>query len=335
MFSVWTILVLLFGFLLLIKSADVLVGGAAGLAKKYRVPQLVIGLTLVAFATSAPEGSVSIIAALQGSSDLSIGNVIGSNLANIALVLGVAALIRTIPVSHNTMTKGIPLNILALVIVVVLGYDVFFQNHAVAFNRFSLGDGFILMCFFIVYLYYIFGDLKSTQIQKVAMEKIEQTNYRQSSWFLASMMLAGLVGLLVGGKLVVDQAIILARFFGISQAVIGLTIVALGTSLPELVTSVVAALRNEKDIAVGNIVGSNVFNVFLVLGVTSMIGQPNFDPMLLYDTLFALFVTGVLYVFVIKEKKIARLSGYILIGLYVVYLLSLTFREYFLSLLPI
>lgn len=335
MFSFWTILFLIFGFYLLIKSAQVLVSGAAGLGKKYKVPKLVIGLTLVAFATSAPEGTVSVIAALQGSTGLSIGNIIGSNLANVALVLGLAAVLKTIPVSKNTMVKGIPLNILALMILVVLGFDAFFQNHTVTFNRFSLGDGLILLSCFIVFLYYIFGDLNSTQVQEEEIEKQERSNYKQTWWFLGLMIIGGLAGLMVGGKLVVDQSVLIARFFGLSEAVIGLTIVALGTSLPELSTSVVAMMKNEKDIAIGNIVGSNALNIFLVLGVTSIISQPAFDPILLFDTAYALFVTVVFYLLLIRFRRLDRIGGYVLLSLYLVYLISLTSREVLSAVLPI
>ena len=152
-------------------------------------------------------------------------------------------------------------------------------------------------------------------------------HYKDSLWFLALMIFGGLAGIMVGGKLIVDQAVIIAGFFGVSEAVIGLTVVALGTSLPELVTAVVAALKNEKDIAIGSIVGSNVFNVFLVLGLTSLIVPLNFDPALLVDAIFTLFVTLVLYLILIKERKLRLLSGGVLLFMYVMYLASLTFRE--------
>jgi cation:H+ antiporter len=320
-------LFLVFGFYLLIKSADVMVDGAAGLAKRFKIPKMVIGLTLVAFATSAPEGTVSIIAALQGSSDLSVGNIIGSNMANVALVLGVAALLRTIPVTRNTLTKGVPLNILALIVLIVMGYDFFFQNNSVEFNRLSLGDGIILLFFFVVFLYYIFGDLKAAQAKEVEIVKKEMRHYKDSLWFLSLLIFGGLAGILVGGKLIVDQAVVIAGFFGVSEAVIGLTVVALGTSLPELVTAVVAALKNEKDIAIGSIVGSNVFNVFLVLGLTSIIVPLNFDPALLVDAIFTLIVTLIFYIILIKERQLSRLFGSVLLSMYFLYIVSLIFRE--------
>ncbi len=323
-----------FGFYLLIKSADILVDGAAGMAKRFKIPKLIIGLTLVAFATSAPEMTVSLIAALQGSVDMSIGNVIGSNIANVALVLGAAALIRNISVSRSTLTKGIPLSILAMAVLIFIGYDTIFQNHNVGFNRLTLGDGLILLCFFIVFLYYIYGDFKSTQVREEEIEKKERRHYKDSLWFLSLMIFGGLAGIMVGGKLVVDQAVVIAGALGVSEALIGLTIVALGTSLPELVTSVVAAFKKENDIAIGNIVGSNVFNVFLVLGVTSTIVPLNFEPRLILDAVYALFVTLLFYAFLVKEKELTRLSGTVLLFLYVLYIVSLTFRETIFAYVP-
>lgn len=323
-----------FGFYLLIKAADILVDGAAGMAKRFKIPKLIIGLTLLALATSAPEMTVSLISALQGSVDMSIGNVIGSNIANIALVLGSAALIRTISVSRSTLTKGIPLSILAMAVLIFIGYDTIFQNHNVTFNRLTLGDGLILLCFFIVFLYYIYGDFKSTQVREEDIEKKERRHYKDSLWFLSLMFFGGLAGIMVGGKLVVDQAVVIAGVLGVSEALIGLTIVAFGTSLPELVTSVVAAFKKENDIAIGNIVGSNVFNVFLVLGVTSTIVPLNFEPRLILDAIYALFVTLLFYVFLVKEKRLTRLSGAVLVFLYVIYIVSLTFRETIFAYVP-
>lgn len=308
--------------------------GAAGMAKRFKIPKLIIGLTLVAFATSAPEMTVSLIAALQGSVDMSIGNVIGSNIANIALVLGAAALIRNISVSRSTLTKGIPLSILAMAVLIFIGYDTIFQNHNVGFNRLTLGDGLILLCFFIVFLYYIYGDFKSTQVREEEIEKKERRHYKDSLWFLSLMIFGGLAGIMVGGKLVVDQAVVIASALGVSEALIGLTIVALGTSLPELVTSVVAAFKKESDIAIGNIVGSNVFNVFLVLGVTSSIVPLNFEPRLILDAVYALFVTLLFYVFLVKDKQLTRLSGTVLLFLYIIYIVSLTFRETIFAYVP-
>lgn len=327
MFDFWSLLFLVFGFFLLIKAADVLVDGAAGLAKKYGVPKMVIGLTLVAFGTSAPEGTVSLLAAIQGSGSMSVGNVIGSNTANVALVLGTTAILRKIPVRSNTLTKGVPLNILALIVLIVMGYDIFFQNGNVAINRLTLGDGIILLSFFVIFLYYIFSDLKAEKVQEKEIEKKERQHEGDPTWKLVSMSVGGLIGVVLGGKLVVDNAVLLATVLGVSQALIGLTLVAVGTSLPELVTSVVAALKKENDIAVGNIVGSNVFNVFLVLGITSVVIPLHFDPILLVDALFALFITVLFYIFLVKDRGLTKFYGAVLVFFYIGYLASLGFRE--------
>lgn len=331
MFSFWTILYFLFGFYLLIKSADVFVDGSAGIAKKLKIPKLIVGLTLVAFGTSAPEATVSIIAALQGSADLSVGNIIGSNIVNIAFILGIASLLRTLPVSKGTFFKGVPLCILSSAVLIVIGYDSFFQNHGVDFNILSLGDGILLLFFFIIFLYYIFGDFKSTKSSEHEIEVKEKRYYRHSYWFLGLMIVGGLVGILIGGKLVVDNAVIFARAFGVSETLIGLTIVAFGTSLPELVTSVVAALKNEKDIAVGNIVGSNIFNIFFVLGITSVIIPVNFDKQLVLDAVFSLFVTFVFYFLLLPKKELNRFGGFMLLFLYVIYIVGIVVREFYFS----
>ncbi len=323
----WTILFLAIGFFLLIKSADFLVDGAAGIARRLNVPKMVIGLTLVAFGTSAPEGTVSIIAALQQSADLSVGNIIGSNIVNIALILGIAAIIRKLDVTEMTITKGLPLSILAAFILIVLGQDQFFQNHSVMFNRFTLGDGIIFVCFFIIFLSYLYIDTKAAQVQEEIIEKKEKLHFRESYWFLLLMIFGGLAGLIAGGKLIVDNAVILARFFGVSEAIIGLTIVAIGTSLPELATSVMAAIKHENDIAVGNIVGSNVFNIFLVLGATSLIHPMDFDSKLFIDAIVMLAVTMVLFLMVMRSKSLSRLEGISLISIYALYLTFLVFRE--------
>lgn len=327
---------MLFGFFLLIKAADVLVDGAAGLAKRFGLPKLFVGLTLVAFGTSAPEGTISIIAAIQGNADIAVGNIIGSNLANIALVLAVAAMIREISVTHNTLTKGIPLNILAILVLLVLGFDMLFQNSGDMNNNvLSLGDGFILIFFFIVFLYYIFGDLKSTQVQEEEIAKKERSHFRDTFWFLLMMIFGGLAGIMVGGKLVVDQAIVISAYFGVSEAIVGLTVVALGTSLPELITAGVAAYKNERDIAIGTIVGSNVLNVFLVLGVTSIITPVAFDPNLLFDLTFALFVTVMFYIILVRNKRVlTRPYGFVLFGMYCLYIVSIAFREVVIAFFP-
>ncbi len=327
----WTLLFLIFGFLLLLKSADVFVDGAAGVAKRFNVPKAVIGLTLVAFGTSVPEMTVSIISAFQHNADLTVGNIIGSNIANIALILGLAASFKALPVLRSTASRGIPLNILAAATFIILGYDKIFQNHEVTFNRFSLGDGLILLSFFIIFLYYIYGHFKAAEAQEEVIEKKEQIHKKDPFPKLILFILGGLAGVLVGGKLVVDNAVLIARYFHLSEAFIGLTLVAIGTSLPELITSVVAAMKKESDIAIGNIVGSNIFNIFLVLGSTALIHPINFDPKLLIDALFMLFLSILFFFLVIRKKQLTRTGGFVLLSCYVVYLIFLGARDFVLA----
>lgn len=329
----WTILFLSFGFVLLIKSANFLIDGTAGLAKHFHIPKIVIGLTLVAFGTSAPEGTVSLIAAFQNNHDLSVANIIGSNITNIGLILGLTAIIRTLPVTRST-TVASTLSILAAIVLIILGYDQFFQNNSALLNRFTLGDGLIFLSFFIIFLYYIYADLKVAKVQEKEIEKKERSQLKHPTLYLLLLSFGGLAGLLVGGKLVVDNAIILARFFHLSEAFIGLTIVAIGTSLPEITTSLMAVIKRETDIAVGNIIGSNVFNILLVLGITSVITPLNFDAKLLIDAGFMLIITILVFLIVLKEKSIPRSGGILLLTSYFLYLLLLAYKETVLAFLP-
>ncbi len=327
----WIVLFLILGFALLIKSADYFVNGAAGIAKCFNIPKTIIGLTLVAFGTSVPELTVSILSATQNNPDLTVGNIIGSNIANIALILGSAAILRSLPVQPNTATRDIPLNILASTVFLILGFDQFFQNQSVTFNRYSLGDGIILLSFFIIFIYYIYGYFRASKNKEKIIEKKENIHQKDPILKLIFMILGGLVGVFVGGKLVVDNAVLLARFFHLSEAFIGLTLVAVGTSLPELMTSLVAAVKKESDIAIGNIVGSNIFNIFLVLGATAVIHPINFDPKLIVDSIFLLFFSLVLFIFVNKNQQLSRLGGLFLLCSYFIYLFILGSRDVILA----
>jgi cation:H+ antiporter len=324
---IWNIVLLAVGFYLLLMAANALVDGSAGAAKLLGIPKIIVGLTLVAFGTSAPEGTVSLISAIQGNSDISIGNIVGSNIANIALVLGLAALMNPLQVTKATVNSGIPLNILATFVLLVLGYDVFFQNHQVEFNRLTLGDGLIFLCFFIVYLYYIHADLKETKVQEEVISKRERKEAREPWWKLLFMVAIGLIGIIAGGKLVVDNAVGIAANLGVSDAIIGLTIIAIGTSLPELATSLVAAYKRENDLAIGNIIGSNVFNIFLVLGVTSTASTINFNEHLVPDMLVMLVVVLLLFLFVYRERVLKKWHGMVLLFSYCAYLFFLVSRE--------
>ena len=257
-----TILMLLLGFALVIGGAEALVRGASSLAKKLKVPEIVIGLTIVAFGTSTPELVVNILSATRGSAGIAFGNIIGSNVFNIMFILGVGALIYPLDVKKATTWREIPFALLTSFILLILANDAWFQPGAR--NILTLGDGLVLLGFFAIFLVY------THNLARQGAE-VEAETRVYSLPLIITLILGGFGGLILGGRLVVDNAVILARLLGLSEAVIGLTIVAVGTSLPELATSVVAALRKSPDIAVGNVVGSNIFNLLFIMGMTSLI----------------------------------------------------------------
>lgn len=316
-----TVLLLLLGLGVLIVGGEFVVKGSASVAKKLGVRPIVIGLTIVAFGTSAPELVVNIFSALRGTADIAIGNVIGSNIANILLILGVCALIRPLKVNVGTIWKEIPLALLAVILVFVLGNDALLDSKIFDFNILSRTDGFALMAFFFIFLYYTFG------ISKVDEDNDDET--KEYSWLVSiSLTIIGFVGLVLGGKLLVDNAIVLARVVGMSEALIGLTIVAVGTSLPELVTSIIAVRHGHDDIAIGNIVGSNIFNIFWILGLTATLLPLPFNPTVNFDIGVNIFATFILFIFmfIYSRHKLDRWQGLVMILFYIVYISYLVFR---------
>jgi cation:H+ antiporter len=310
------------GFAVLIKGADLLVGGASSIANRFGVSALVIGLTIVAFGTSAPELVVNIMSSLQGNTDIAIGNILGSNIVNILLILGISALIFPLAVQKSTVWKEIPLALLAMIMVAIMANDMAVDGaSASALTRI---DGFVLIGFFIIFLYYIFGISKESANTSDTEEKIEKYSLGRSGF----MVTLGITGLVIGGKWIVDGAVAFAAGFGVSEALIGLTIVAVGTSLPELATSAVAAYRKNVDIAIGNVVGSNIFNVFWILGVSSLIKPLPFSPALTVDLMVAVFATALLFLalFVGKRHTLERWQGGIFVALYVAYIIYLVMR---------
>lgn len=309
------------GFALLIKGADLLVDGASSLARRIGVSSLVIGLTVVAFGTSAPEFIVNIFASLNGNTDIAIGNIVGSNICNILLILGISAFIYPLAVQKGTVWKEIPFSFLAVIVVALMANDVFFDNGS--FSALTRIDGLILISFFVIFLYYIFG------ISKVKSSDAVEVTPRSYSFKKAFLMIGlGLLGLVLGGKWIVDGAVVFATSLGVSQALIGLTVVAIGTSLPELATSIVAAYKKNSDIAVGNIVGSNIFNIFWILGVSATIRQLPFSQTLMVDVLMLFIATFLLFIFMFIGKKhvLERWQGVCFILLYVAYIAYLIVR---------
>lgn len=306
---------LIAGFILLIKGADFLVAGASSIARRLKVSDLVIGLTVVAFGTSSPELFVNVLASIQGRAEIAVGNVIGSNIANTFLILGVSAVIFPLAVERSTVIKGIPLSLLAALLLGILANDrLIDKGNTSVLARI---DGLVLLSFFIIFLYYSFGAAK-------AVKGVEEHAPARQYGLIKSLFLiaGGLILLVLGGKWIVDGAVHFALALGVSQSVIGLTVVAVGTSLPELATSAVAASKRNVEIAVGNVVGSNIFNVFFVLGISSVMKPLPFQPKRNID-IGVLVVASLLLFFTMfsgKKHSLDRWEGVIFVILYAMYI---------------
>lgn len=297
------ILLLAVGFFMLMKGADWFVEGSAGIAKKMGIPQLVIGLTIVAMGTSAPEAAVSINASLKGNAGIAIGNVLGSNILNILIILGISAVLATMAIQRSTFCYEIPFMIFVTVVLIALGMTGEYVTRT---------EGVILWILFIVYLLYLF------RLAKKGTEE-EETEDRPI-WKLFIFMVAGGVLVVWGSDVTVDSATAIAKVIGLSERFIGLTIVALGTSLPELVTSVVAARKGNADIAIGNIVGSNIFNILFVIGTASIIAPVMYQSVFLVDGIIAVAAGVLLWVSVAKTKSLRKPWGIVMLLCYAGYL---------------
>ncbi|MCB8999115.1 MAG: calcium/sodium antiporter [Bacteroidales bacterium] len=308
-------LLLILGFALLIKGADWLVTGSSALAKKNNISDLTIGLTIVAFGTSAPELVVNSVAAFKNHPDIVFGNVIGSNIFNLFLILGIVGVIYPISVASSTVWKQIPISFAAIVILYLFANSELFQSSKVL----SRYEGLFLLMFFALFLFYVYREMKA----ELPME--ETKDVLPSGLKIWLLIAAGLGGLIFGGKLVVDNGIKLASQLGVSEKIISLTVIAAGTSLPELVTSVVAAFRKKSDIAVGNIIGSNIFNILLILGVSSLVHPLQFSPSFIPDLAF--LAGGTLYLFISmftgKKKKLDRWEAILLLLVFAGYMYRL------------
>jgi cation:H+ antiporter len=305
------VLLLLLGFVLLIFGADWLVKGASVFAKKHKVSDLAIGLTIVAFGTSAPEMVVNVFAAINGHHDIVLGNIIGSNNFNLFFILGIAGLITPLVVQSSTVWKEVPLSFLAIVFMFVLANDFFFPTAPVL----SRLDGIVLLLMFGIFLYMVYRQMKTDTAH------IATYHHHMQNWKIWGLILLGLAGLVAGGRFVVNSAVEMATALGVSEKVIGLTIVAAGTSLPELATSVVAAIRKNNDIAVGNIIGSNIFNIFFILGLSTVINPISYNAIFNYELYLLAFGTLVLFtaMFTGKKKKLDRWEAGLLLMVYLVY----------------
>ena len=306
---------LIVGFAVIIKSADFLVDGSSSIARRFRVSELVIGLTVVAFGTSTPELFVNVVASLKGNSEIAIGNILGSNIANILLILGISSIICPLSVTKGTVWKEIPFSLLAAIVLGLMANDQFINKNGI--SLLTRIDGLVLLCFFIIFLYYSFSIAKE-------IEGIETHVPSREHGLAKSVLLvvSGLAGLCFGGDWIVQGAVSLAVKLGISQSVVGLTIVAIGTSLPELATSAVAAHKRKPDIAVGNVVGSNIFNIFFVLGVSAVIKPIPFNSSSNIDIGVVILASLLLFTFMFtgQKRSIDRWEGIVSLMLYGAYL---------------
>jgi len=309
------VLLMAVGFALLIKGADLLVKAASALAEKLRVSDLVIGLTVIAFGTSLPELFVNITASIKGLSGITVGNIVGSNIANILLILGISAVIFPLAVTRGTVRKEIPLSLLAAILVMILSNDQVLG--AGLWSGLARIDGFVLLSFFVVFIYYAFSIARPAEGLE---EHPSGKNYRAAG--ITVRLALGFAGLFIGSRLVVKGAVFIAEALGVSQLLIGLTVVAVGTSLPELAASAVAAYRHKADIAVGNVVGSNIFNIFFILGVSTLIKPIPFEAKYNVDTGFLVLASFVLFLcmFTGKKRQLDRWEAVVFLIMYFVYI---------------
>jgi cation:H+ antiporter len=314
--SFWLIL----GFVFLIKGADLLVDGSASIARLAGIRELVIGLTIVSFGTSAPELLVNVVASLNGSSELAVGNVLGSNIANIFLILGVAAVIYPLKVHTNTTYKEIPFQLLAALVIIFLAFDYWFNPGG--FNGLQLGDGLVLLGFFLVFMYYVYSISKGEEAVK---SEVAGMSLGRSVLYL----LVGIGGLGYGSHLIVEHSTSIATIAGVSERMIGLSVVAIGTSLPELAASAMAAYKRNTDLAIGNVVGSNIFNIFWIFGLSAVINPIAVQETSLVDFLLNIAASMLLFgvLFVGKKHEIERSQGGLFLIIYISYIAFLVYQN--------
>ena len=300
-------LLVLIGFIMLIKGADIFVEGASSIAKRFHIPEMIIGLTIVAMGTSLPELSVSFISALNGQSDMSIANAIGSNIFNVLMILGVSAFIKTLPIKESSVG-----DILVLISATLLLFVLASFGHSLVWF-----DGLIMLCLFAYFI---------RKMIKESKDNNEENSEPLSMIKTIIFIVLGAAGIICGGNLVVNGATTIAQIFGMSDNLIGLTVVAVGTSLPEFVTSVIATKKGKLDIAIGNVIGSNIFNILFVLGISSLFNVLTISTVTLIDVFFSLFISIALLCVVCKFKKIGKLSGVTFIILYISYMIFTIIR---------
>ena len=314
MMYVWLIV----GFVLLVKGADFFVDGSSSVAKILRVPSIIIGLTIVAFGTSCPEAAVSITASIEGKNAISLGNVIGSNIFNLLVVTGASAVLMPITVDRGMLKREFPFSIIVAAILLAFAADTMLRGMET--NAVGRGAGIVLLILFVLFVaFMVWSALKN---RTESQEEYKTMSVTRSLIYIVG----GLAAIIIGGQLVVDSATEIARTFGLSETLIGLTIVAMGTSLPELVTSIVAAVKGESDLALGNVIGSNIFNILLILGASATIAPLSVGIEIIYDTVILIVMSIVVYIMAFGKKKIGRLEGAIMLLGYAVYMAYIIMR---------
>lgn len=326
------ILLLIPGVLFLMKGADFFVESSAALAKRMKISQVVIGLTVVAFGTSLPELVVNMVSAVNGNTAIALGNVVGSNIANILLILGISATITPLVVKHNTVWKEIPMSFLAAILLLLFAlqqkidtsriWEIIGKDGNTVVGSLNMSHGIFLLFIFVIFLYYTFGIAKDTD---AVSPDVRDMSLKKSGIYLV----LGLLAVVAGGKMTVDGALAIARSFGVSEALLGLTVVAVGTSLPELVTNVMAARKGFTDIAIGNVIGSNIFNIFFIMATTAVLRPIPVNISDVINIVFLLFVTLLtfIFLFVLDKYKVGKIEGVIMLSLYVAYVIYL-FLQY-------
>lgn len=301
------ILLMLAGFILLAKGSGLFVDGAIGIARSFGISEMTIGLTVVAMGTSIPEAAVSFTAAIEGDNEITVGNIVGSNILNILIILGIASIIVPLTVKASTIKYEIPFMLVVTLLLLFLGYD----------GNISMIDGLIFWGTFIVYLIYLFANSKTNNSTETSTEI--------KGWKQLLYSVVGILMVIAGSELTVYSATESALYLGISERIIGLTIVALGTSLPELFTSVIAAMKGNEDIAIGNIVGSNIFNILFIIGTAALVADVPFDNKFIFDTVVAVAAGVILFVCAVRKRILSRLSGVLMLLGYCLYFSYLSF----------
>ncbi len=311
-----TYILLIVGFILLIKGADYFVEGSSNLAKALKIPTLIIGLTVVAFGTSAPEAVVSIVASTKGSNEIALSNIIGSNIFNLLAVLGISAIVKGLKANRQIIPKDFLFSILATLMLIAMMFDKFLSGDKL--NIITRGEGLVLLSILVLYVYSLI--LTASKEKKLIKEKHKLTPKD------ILMLVLGILAVILGGELVVKSSQQIALNLGISETLVGLTIVSIGTSLPELVTSIVAAKKGETDIALGNVIGSNIFNILFVLGISSTLSPILVNNQSLIDVLILLGITIICYIFTIYNQRIGRTKGIIMALTYLIFMIYIIMR---------